>query len=715
MDLNRLAKTWSRSVSNTISQSLTETNVQDDMADRRTHVMQLVEKTDEQHMTNVSLTGLNIKRFTFDDQLTPVLETNGWPKPMTHPDAEDAEFTIDQPDEAQVSSATNLTAAIEQIMRLAQSQSIREAIFVTDGAHNAADAPSPAEIAAKLNGLAISFLPIGSLKQPRDIQLYHVAHPRSVIRGDKILIDALVSSAGFEGETINLQLLADGELVEQKELFIDADQLDLRHSFQVPTKQRVKESIEFELVIEPLEAEASKTNNRAIFRVALARDKIRVMLADQKKRWENHYLEGLFFRDKHVEHEKILFAPRLRATGKLEEDGALPTTVEAWKQYDIAIIGDLTPEEFPVQSQESLVEFVKENGGVAILIAGSDGMPHRFEDQPLASLLPVEKSDTDQPGFDADEYQVRVNPAAANLESIRLDNSLAKSTQLWRQIFEVQPITWLSEYSTPRPSARRLLDALAIDVEGEAVNPEGFNQRPTWVCWQQLGSGRVVYLSAPATYRMRYRRGDRLHHLFWAQMTRWILSSQPGSSAEGLVKLATDKVRYMEQEPIEVSALLTQPSGEPFEDAEVQAMFKSGDEEARVFALTADEAQPGRYLATVEDLQAGAYRVELQGDVDELMGEDEKVETFVNVITSPNLEEVNTTCNRPLMKQIAQASGGYVIPPTALGEWLTLQTGMPETVSQIERVPLWNRWSCLWVAFGCLATEWFVRRIKGLT
>jgi len=117
----------------------------------------------------------------------------------------------------------------------------------------------------------------------------------------------------------------------------------------------------------------------------------------------------------------------------------------------------------------------------------------------------------------------------------------------------------------------------------------------------------------------------------------------------------------------------------------------------------------------VEDLQPGAYRVSLQGDVDDLMDEGESVETFVNVITSLNIEQVNTTCNRPLMKQIAQASGGYVIPPTALAEWLTLQTGMPETISQIERVPLWNRWSCLWVAFGCLATEWFVRRLKGLT
>ena len=198
-------------------------------------------------------------------------------------------------------------------------------------------------------------------------------------------------------------------------------------------------------------------------------------------------------------------------------------------------------------------------------------------------------------------------------------------------------------------------------------------------------------------------------------MLRWIMSSEPSSSNNGLVRLATDKVSYREQEPVEVSAFLTEVSGEPLEDAEIQATFKAGDEDPQVFVLAADEDEPGRYFATAEGLSAGAYRVALQGDVDDLVGENDKVETFINVVKSPNLERVNTTCNRPLMKQIAQASGGYVIPPTALAEWLALQTGMPETISQIERVPLWNRWSCLWIAFGCLATEWFVRRIKGLT
>ena len=710
VDLNRLVKTWSRSVSLAVSQSLNQAS---EMPDRQTQVTQLVQEAVKQRQaviqrqavgqqsqksSDTPQENLSIKRFTFDDQLTPVLSNSDWSK-----------STSDQPDENQddeAVSSTNLTAAIEQIAQLAHSQSILSAVFLTDGAHNAIGSLSPVEVAGKRNNLSFSFVPIGSLKRPRDTQLYHVGHPRSVIQGDKIVIDAHVSAAGFKGETIELELRADEELIDQKKLLVDADQMALRHTFSVQTEEQG--SIEFELKIKPLMGESSTTNNHAIFRVGVVQDKIRVMLADQTTRWEYRYLDQLFYRDQHIDYEKISFDPRLRATGKLQIDSALPTTLDAWSQYDVAIIGDLTPEEFPPDSQETLVEFVKEKGGVVILVAGEVGMPHTFEDHPLESLLPVEKSETPP---DADEYYVGVNRLAANLEAIRLLDSRHKSEELWRQVYTAQPITWLSEYSNPRPSARRLLDAIPINAGEE----DELEERPAWVCWQRVGAGRVVYLAAPDAWRLRFRRGDLLHHRFWAQMLRWITSSDPGSD-NGKVSLVTNKVRYTRQEPIEVTARLSNASGEPIEDAEIQATFEAGDDEAQLFVMSADETQAGRYIAKVTGMQAGAYRVSLQGDdVEDLIGASEKIETFVNVISSPDVEQVNTTCNRPLMKQIAQASGGYVIPPTALAEWLTLQTGTPETISQIERVPLWNRWSCLWIGFVCLATEWFVRRIKGLT
>ena len=707
-DLNRLAKTWGRSLESAIADRLTDHGAGDN---RRTQVMQLVSDT-EQKKPIASQAHLSIKRFTFDDQLTPVLSTTGWEtgntaNPSTVTSEDDR---LDQPDAENVSGRTNLTAAIEQMVQLADGQSIRNAVFLTDGAHNALDTVNPVEIAGKWKNLAISFVPIGSLKRSRDLELYHVEHPRSVIRGDKILVEALVSTTGFDGKTFNLQLWADEKLVQQKSISIDGDQVDLRHSFMVPTE--APGSIEFELTIEPLEGEISAANNTAIFRVGVVRDKIRVMLADRISRWEYRYLDQLLFRDKHLEHEMILFDPRLRATGKLKMNAAIPANLEEWTQYDVAMIGDLTPDEFPEDAQEAFVDFIKEKGGIAILMAGRSGMPHAFEDQPLFDVLPVEKAQEEQ---NWDQCYVKVNRQSANVEAIRLDESLPKSQQLWKQVFQDQPITWVSDYSSPRPAARRLLDAIPFDDEGKKLDPNELGSQPSWVCWQQVGAGRVVYLSAPDSYRLRYRRGDRLHHLFWAQLLRWIISDDPGGD-DGRVQLTTDKTKYRQHEPIKVAVTLTDNDGEAVSDAKLSAVFSAGADEESVFDLTADETEPGRYIGNVESLPAGAYRVALRGDeVDDSSKGGPGVKTFIDISPSLNLESVNTTCNRALMKQIAEVSGGQVIPPTALTEWLTLQAGVPETISQVERRPLWNRWSSLWIAFGCLATEWFVRRVKGLT
>ena len=710
VDLNRLARAWGRSLEIAIADRLTDDGVE---RDRQTQVMQLVTNT-EQKSPAASQAQLSIKRFTFDDQLTPVLSTAGWdadtPEESSSVIRDDEAFDIDQPVEANAAKTTNLTAAIEKMVQMAEGQSIRKAVFLTDGAHNAVDTVNPVEIAGKWKDLAISFVPIGSLKQPRDLKLYHVEHPRSVIGGDKILVEALVSAHGFEGESVDLELWADDELFEKKTLPIAGNQVDLRHSFSVPTK--MPGSIEFELKIKPLEEEISAANNRAIFRVGVVQDKIRVMLADRISRWEYRYLDQLLFRDKHLEHEMILFDPRLRATGKLKMNAAIPATVDQWSEYDVAMIGDLTPDEFPERAQEAFVDFIKEKGGIAILMAGRSGMPHSFEDQPLFDVLPVERA---QDSLDWDQYHVKVNRRAANVESLRLDESQPKSELLWHQVFEDQPITWLSEYSSPRPAAHRLLDAIPVDDNGEALDPNKLAFQPSWVCWQQLGAGRVVYLSAPDSYRLRYRRGDRLHHLFWAQLLRWITSSEAGSD-NGRVQLRTDKVKYQQHESIQVAATLSDEVGEPVPDAQLSAVFIAGDDEESVFALTADETQPGRYIGNVEGLPAGAYRVTLRGDdVEDSSQGGDGVKTFINIAAPFSQESVNTTCNRPLMKQIAEVSGGQVIPPTALAEWLTLQTGVPETISQVERQPLWNRWSSLWIAFGCFATEWFVRRMKGLT
>jgi hypothetical protein len=134
--------------------------------------------------------------------------------------------------------------------------------------------------------------------------------------------------------------------------------------------------------------------------------------------------------------------------------------------------------------------------------------------------------------------------------------------------------------------------------------------------------------------------------------------------------------------------------------------------------LSPDADVPGRYFGTLSDLAAGAYQLGVRGKVvDELMKQSEEaneVKATITVAATDSIEMLNTQCNRALLEQVAQMTGGQVIPPTALSEVFELVSFTPEVRESIERTPLWNRWSNLFLVLGCLFTEWVVRKAKGL-
>ena len=64
-------------------------------------------------------------------------------------------------------------------------------------------------------------------------------------------------------------------------------------------------------------------------------------------------------------------------------------TVDDWDQYDVVILGDITPDRFPAAAQDSLMQYVRTRGGTAILIAGRRAMPQAYTEYPLADVIPV--------------------------------------------------------------------------------------------------------------------------------------------------------------------------------------------------------------------------------------------------------------------------------------------------------------------------------------
>jgi hypothetical protein len=200
-------------------------------------------------------------------------------------------------------------------------------------------------------------------------------------------------------------------------------------------------------------------------------------------------------------------------------------------------------------------------------------------------------------------------------------------------------------------------------------------------------------------------------------MLRWALASDLSAGTE-LVRIRSDKPHYQANELIQVVVRLTDKSGNPLVTAQpLQAIARQNDQEHST-PLIADELIPGQYVGTFKALPAGEYLIEPTGTpISELMqGADQQlVAANLTVQADLPVEFLETRCDRGLAQQIADITGGQVLPPTAVEEILRLTDLEPVVATKLEPTPLWLQWKYLWLVFGCLQTEWIVRKIKGLS
>ncbi len=663
---------------------------------------------------------VRIDRFRFDQTSMPVAVEAGWSQSLQAPPLDAAsdpansmggDATAEDTNSRAYGPATNLSAVFEQLASQRTDASTRLAVLISDGRHNDADAPPPQEAAANLAGVPIYVVPIGNSVMQRDVMLHRVEAPATVAEKDSAVVDVIVTGFDCEGLSTAVVLRHEGREIDRKPIEFSGNRSDYRARFMIPAKELGWQ--EYIVEVEPVEDETNTANNYQPVSFQVVRDRVRVLLADGIARWEYRYLNQLFRRDQHVEFDELLFYPRLHGTGKLANRPEFPRDVEGWARYDVVVLGDVSSRQLSTESQQSLAEFVRVRGGNLLIIAGQNSMPADFATQPLGELLPVERNKTIIP---QQGYSLRLTEEGRFHSALLIADSAEESRQVWQSVYERLPVFGLSEYSRPKSTARTLIEAVA-ESAGDVRADQNGEVESAFLCWHRLGAGRVAYLAAPETYRLRFRRGDRFHHRFWGQFLRWITAANAGAGTD-VVRLQTDRTRYTEGEPVEVTVWLKDPSGRPLANEEIQVEARMFTDEARSVELKPDSDVAGRYFATLSDLSPGAYQLGVNGKVVEQLlaqaGEANEPKATVTITAGDSVEMLNTYCNRPLLEQIAQISGGQVIPPTAISEVLKLVSFTPEVNETIQRSPLWNRWSNLFIVLGCLFTEWIVRKAKGL-
>lgn len=616
--------------------------------------------------------------------------------------------TLDR-EEQSISVGTDISSVFASLQQESTRQPLAAVFLLSDVAHNQTDGKNPRDIAKELSDVPVYVVPIGNTQHVRDVQLRSVFAPTVAMRNDDIVIEVSVQAFQCEGEVCIVKLLQDGKPIDQREILLDSGLATRtvrfeRHVSRLGTEQ-------FRVAIVPIEGELTADNNERDFEVSVTRNDIKILLADEFPRWEYRYLTQLFRRDSKVECDELLFHPRMIATGRREESKTVPITVDEWDYYDVVMIGDLASEHLPVAAQESMVKYLQDRGGTVVMIAGDDSMPQAYKDMPLTEIIPVEPV-----GQDAIEvkggFEFKITADGVDHPALMIGESEEENRSAWSLVNHYSPLPAISAWHKPKAAARTLIAA----VPRNSSDPAADEKSRAFLCWQQVGRGRIVYLSAPESFRLRFLRGDRLHYRFWGQLVRWAIAADLAAGSK-FVRVRTDKSRYNTREAVQVTVRLADAPGEPVV-ADGVAVRLTKEDDSRTISLSADLTIPGEYRGEIRSLNPGEYLIEPIGTAVETLQKDNSQEpstTSLSVQQEVSSELTETRCDRALAQQIADVTGGQVIPPTAIDEILKLTNLDPMTSENIQQRPLWVQWKYLWIVFGCLQLEWIIRRRLGLS
>ena len=631
---------------------------------------------------------------------------------------------------AELARTTNFSAALRRINGDISSSSLSGVVLLTDGCdHSEADVHDAAGF-LESNRIPLNSVIIGSTEPIRDAEIVTLQTPSQIYHGDELTLQAVVRADQFAGNTATVRLLENDEVVEERELQITTD----RHRETVIFRDEPAEARlhNFRVELLGLDEDETPENNVANSQVWVSKDRIRVLIVEDRPRWEFRYLRNLFAgRDKSVFLQAVLLQPDrlagvpdplLRRASALRafddcNANALPASDTEWLKFDVIILGDVDPKNLGRDGIKVLETFVQDHGGSLVVVAGQNHMPHSYASTVLSDLLPARL--TKRPLVPAAnvDAEVRFQPTAEGLNHVVLQRTGMNTAQAWKSF---QNLSWRH----PASEAKTGATVLAYAAEPNRANPnraadaEQQRQRALML-WHRVGAGKVLQMNFDESWRLRYGIGDRLHHQFWGQIVRWCASDRLSVGTD-LVRLGTDKIIYRVGETIKVKARLLDAQRNAVVDGEVQAVLLQDDEVVQSIELLPDPTKAGLLTGEIRHLKDdGVYRVELAGtQVDQLLKLDSPdaesigLDIGVKTIVTGN-EALDVVADDTVLKQLADWTGGIVTSPEDADR--ILESLGPESSFQRQRwtTPLWNKWPVVLMFLSCLSLEWILRKANG--
>ena len=530
-----------------------------------------------------------------------------------------------------------------------------------------------------------------------DVRVDRVDTARRVPVGWKTELKAIVSGQGTGGEEVPVQLLRDGEGIDDASIRIPAEGGSRELAF-VLEHPRVG-VFTYEVRVPGLPGESQTSDNQYSVSVQVVDAANRLLYVEGPPRWESKYLARLLTASRQVTALVFIRGPDQKFWTLGAREGLTPDLDEQQLAlFKIVILGNLSGAELGPERAARVETFVA-GGGSLILLGGPKAWDAAgFGATPLAALLPVQGAAAPAEGRYAvaltDEGRAHPVFAGAAGEGAGLP-----------------PVLSLFAGLQPAPGAQTLLVA-----EG----PQG--AQPV-VVTQRYGEGRVAALLTDSLWRWKLDPSssrDPVYDRFWTQLLAW-LSPAEETLAEDRIELFPDKEQLYLGEEVVLSARVAAPAGTAEADppGRVQCEITLPDGRAVPFVMARREVPAGPsgragsgYEVTFPSRAPGLHAARVVIEREGGPVRSDPVSFFVKPYTP---ESVPRPANLDVLRALARGSGGRFLENVEEAD--RYLSSLQFHGAEEERVEYRSLWRSFWVLpwlLGLLSAEWGLRKWRNL-
>ncbi len=627
-------------------------------------------------------------------------------RPSRADDRPDGAGPREAPDSDTEASDTALGEAIGMAIDDASDRVLGGIVLLTDGRSTVGIDPLDAvRRAAEASGgqprAPVISVPIGAPEPPVDIAVAEVLAAPEVALDDTVSVTATIQSSGLARREVAVELVSAGAVVATADLALR----DGRQQVVLPWHAAAAGTSLLTVRVKPEPEEITPANNALDAPVEVTTRKVRILVVDAAPRWDLRFLDHAVRRD-------TGFDPTVVVAGALKSSAAggsvapggfagLPGDVEGWARYDLVLLGDVSPADLPVASQEALVEAVQDRGVGVVFQPGGEHLPRAYAGQPIEALFPVEIDRTAGGASGAIEsadfkpFRMRVTARGAMHPAFAISGDASRNRSAWSGM---PPFFRVAAARVAKPSAT---------VLAEVDRPAGMagDGPVALVAEAPAGRGRVAWIGTEETFRWRRNVGDALFWRFWGQALRSVARRDDRPfDADWLV---LTPARCEPGSPVFVEMNLVDDKRKPVV-APLQAVAVRGESGEPERIELRPGGRPGLYQGSYVPAAAGRFSVSLERGGKAALTTD----LFV---AEPTRERASPAVDRETLRALADLSGGAVVEA---GDVATIPDRLTSRVVETrKRVDddVWDTWPVLAALVGLYCVDIAIRRLSGLS